>query len=331
MASVPTTSREDSTPASIWSLNMRGTLFAELSAFVAVAEQMSFTKAGKHLGLSTATLSQTVRTLEEQLGVRLLNRTTRSVAPTEAGERLLLQLRPLLDRFDAAVESVNTFRDRPAGHLRLSMPPPVARFALAPVMARFLEQYPEISIEISVDLGQADIVAGRFDAGFRRGDRIARDMIAVRVTDDLRYVAVASPDYLARHGRPQTPADLHAHNCIRLRFPGGEFLPWRFVIEGKVVEIEVGGSVVVKDADLLVDAALEGNGVTYIVEEYVCPLVASGRLAFVLGEFAQTASGFFMFYPSRRQNPAALQALIEFLRTNLRSRTRKVKELAEVR
>src|ERR1700719_2090784 len=164
---------------------MRGNHFAELSAFVAVAEQASFTNAARLLGLSTATLSQTVRALETRLGVRLLNRTTRSVAPTDAGERLLEQLRPLLDGFDAAIESVNAFRDKPTGHLRLSMPPPVAKFVLAPVLARFLDQYPEINVEMSVESGLTDIVAERFDAGFRRGDLVARDMIAVRATNDI--------------------------------------------------------------------------------------------------------------------------------------------------
>jgi DNA-binding transcriptional LysR family regulator len=306
---------------------MRGTQFAELSAFMAVAEQASFTKAAKRLGLSTATLSQTVRALEERLGVRLLNRTTRSVAATDAGERLLTQLRPLLDGFDAAIESVNAFRDRPAGHLRLTMPPPVAKFVLAPVLARFLERYPEIGIEIAVETGLTDIVAGRFDAGFRRGDLVARDMIAVRVTDDLRPVAVASPDYLARHGRPQTPADLHGHNCIRLRLPGGGFIPWQFVVQGKTAEFEVDGSVIVNDPELVVSAALDGIGVAYLVEDYVSPLIADGRLVCLLeASMPPPANGFFMFYPSRRQNLAALQALIEFLRANLRTSIRTAKE-----
>jgi DNA-binding transcriptional LysR family regulator len=306
---------------------MRGTQFTELSAFATVAEQASFTKAAKRLGLSTATLSQTVRALEERLGVRLLNRTTRSVAPTHAGERLLAQLRPLLDGFDAAIESVNAFRDRPAGHLRLTMPPPVAKFVLAPVLARFLERYPEIVIEISVESGLTDIVAGRFDAGFRRGNLVARDMIAVRVTDDFRHVAVASPDYLARHGRPQTPADLTAHNCIRLRLPDGRFIPWQFVVQGKTVEFEVKGSAIVNDPELVVSAALEGIGITYVVEEYVAPMIADGRLVCLLEDFAPNANGFFLFYPSRRQNPAALQALIEFLRNNLRTSEKMAKEL----
>ena len=297
---------------------MRGNHFAELSAFVAVAEQASFTNAARRLGLSTATLSQTVRALETRLGVRLLNRTTRSVAPTDAGERLLTQLRPLLDGFDAAIESVNAFREKPAGHLRLIMPPPVARFVLAPVLARFLQLYPEIVIETTVESGLTDIVAGRFDAGFRRGNLVARDMIAARVTRDMHYLLVASPDYLARRGRPQTPADLSAHNCIRYRLPGGGFIPWIFAIDGKTIEFDVAGSVVViNDPELVISAALEGIGVAYLYEDYVAHLVAEGRLVSLLDKSAlPVTDGFFLFYPSRRQNPAALRALIDFLRSD---------------
>jgi DNA-binding transcriptional LysR family regulator len=302
---------------------MRGTHFGELSTFVAVAEEASFTKAAKRMGLSTATLSQTVRALEERLGVRLLNRTTRSVAPTEAGERMLRQLRPLLDGFDAAIESVNAFRDRPAGHIRLTVPPPVAKFTLAPILARFLAKYPEITIEISVDAGLTDIVANRFDAGFRRGNVIARDMIAVRVTDDMRQVAVASPDYVAKHGRPSVPGDLYAHNCIRFRLPGGGFIPWQFVVDDKLAEFDVGGSVIVNEAELGIRTALAGIGVVYIIEEYVAPMIADGRLVALLDDSVlPRMPGFSLFYPSRRQNPAALQALIEFLRTNLRETQR---------
>jgi DNA-binding transcriptional LysR family regulator len=206
---------------------MRETRFAKLSAFVAVADCGSFTKAAAQLGLSTGTLSHTIRELEESLGVRLLNRTTRSVAVTDAGERMLTRLRPLFDEFEAAVDSVNAFRDRPAGQLRITVPPPVASFVLAPLLARFMAQYPDIVLEVSADPVLTDIVVGRYDAGIRLGHRVARDMIAVRVTDDLRFVVVASPDYLARHPRPAKPQDLHAHNCIRLRFPSGAFVPWR--------------------------------------------------------------------------------------------------------
>jgi DNA-binding transcriptional LysR family regulator len=309
---------------------MRGNHFAELSAFVAVAEQASFTNAARRLGLSTATLSQTVRALETRLGVRLLNRTTRSVAPTDAGERLLNQLRPLLDGFDAAIESVNAFREKPAGHLRLTMPPPVARFVLAPVLARFLQLYPEIAIETTVESAFTDIVAGRYDAGFRRGNLVARDMIATRVASDMHYLVVASPDYVARRGRPQTPADLAAHNCIRYRLPGGGFIPWIFVVDGKTVEFNVEGSVVViNDPELVISAALEGVGVAYLYEDYVAHLVAEGRLVSLLDKSVlPVTDGFFLFYPSRRQNPAALRALIDFLRSDLRAGARPTRRTA---
>jgi DNA-binding transcriptional LysR family regulator len=297
--------------------------FTELSAFVAVAEHTSFSKAAGKLGVSKARLSQTVRALEEQLGVRLLNRTTRSVALTEAGERFLAELRPLLDGFDAAIESVNAFRDRPAGHLRLTVPPPVARFVLGPVLGRFLERYPDIVIEATVESALTDIVAGRYDAGIRRGNVVARDMVAVRVTDDMRYRVVASPDYLARHSRPRSPADLQAHNCIRYRLPAGGFIPWLFVIDGNVVELTVSGSVVViNDPDLVISAALAGIGVAYLYEEYVSSLIDEGRLVSLLDQAAlPITDGFFLFYPSRRQNPAALAALVEFLRSELRTGT----------
>ena len=306
---------------------MRRAQFGELNAFVAVAEYASFTKAAERLGLSTATLSQTVRALEDQLGVRLLNRTTRSVAPTDAGERLLKQLRPLLDSFDAAIESVNAFRERPGGHLRLTMPPSAARLVLAPVLARFLEQYPDIAIETTVESVLTDIVAGRYDAGIRRGNLVARDMIAMRVTDDMHYLVVASPDYLARRDQPQTPADLQGHNCIRYRLPGGGFIPWVFVVDGKTVEFDVSGSVVViNDPELVIGAALEGIGIAYLYEEYVASLVADGRLVSLLDKSAlPITDGFFLFYPSRRQNPAALRALIDFLRSDMHTRVRAAK------
>ena len=197
------------------------------------------------------------------------------------------------------------------------MPPPVARFVLSPVLARFLQQYPEVAIEATVDSGLTDVVAGRYDAGFRRGNLVARDMIAMRVTDDMHYRVVASPDYLARHGRPQTPADLQAHNCIRYRLPGGVFIPWIFA----VVEFDVGGSIVVtNDPGLVIDAALQGVGVAYLYEEYVASLVADGRLVSLLDKAVlPVTDGFFLFYPSRRQNSAALRALIDFLRSDRRA------------
>lgn len=299
---------------------MRGTQFSELSAFVAVAEQASFTKAAKQIGLSTATLSQTIRALEERLGVRLLNRTTRSVSPTEAGEQLLARLRPALDGFDDALESMNAFRDRPAGHLRLTVPPPVAGFVLAPLLAPFLARYPEIALEISVDSALVDIVANRFDAGIRFGPRVARDMIAVPITDKLRVVVVASPEYLAQRPRPQTPKDLLTHNCIRLRFGISGLAPWQFLVNGKETEFDVEGSLTVNDGELAVRAALDGVGILYMLEDYVAPMIADGRLVPLLDEcLPPPTDGFYLYYPSRRQNPAALQALIAFLRANFKA------------
>jgi DNA-binding transcriptional LysR family regulator len=308
---------------------MRGTRFAELSAFVEVAEHGSFTKAAAHLGVSTGSLSQTIRALEESLGVRLLNRTTRSVALTEAGGRILTRLRPLLDDFAAVVDSANAFRDRPAGRLRLTVPPGVETYLIGPLLARFLRQYPEIVIEISVDATMTDIVAGRYDAGIRFGKRIARDLIAVRISDEIRHVVVASPDYLARYPRPQTPQDLLSHNCIRMRFPSGAFLPWQFAMEGQILELEVDGSVIVNEPELLVRAALDGIGLLYMVEDYVEPMISAGQLVPVLEEWMPPPSdAFFLYYPSRRQNTAALQALIDFLRRSLRTTARSGREKA---
>jgi DNA-binding transcriptional LysR family regulator len=200
---------------------------------------------------------------------------------------------------------------------------------LAPVLARFLQQYPEIVIETTVESGLTDIVAGRYDAGLRRGNLVARDMIATRVTNDMHYLVVASPDYLARRGRPQTPADLYTHNCIRYRLPGGGFIPWVFVVDGKTIEFDVEGSVVVvNDPELVISAALEGIGVAYLYEEYVASLVADGRLVSPLDTSAlPVTDGFFLFYPSRRQNPAALRAFIEFLRTELRTQQAPIVDL----
>jgi len=301
---------------------MRGTRFAELSAFVAVAELSSFTKAAQQLRISTATLSQTIRALEEGFGVRLLNRTTRSVSPTEVGERLLAQLRPLLDGFDTAIESVNTFRERPAGHLRLTVPPPAARFVLGPLLARFTEQFPEITLEISAQSAFTDIVAERFDAGVRVSNRLAKDMIAIRLTDNIRFAVVAAPAYLARRCTPRGPADLHAHNCIRLRLSAGGLFPWRFIIQGKAVEAEVEGTLILDDPELMVSAARDGVGIAYVDEDYVASSIADGRLIRVLEDAVlPTIDGFFLYYSSRRQNSAALKALIDFLRANLRTRS----------
>jgi DNA-binding transcriptional LysR family regulator len=299
---------------------MRGTEFGELSAFMAVAEQRNFTRAAKHLGISPATLSETIRNLEERLGVRLLNRTTRSVAPTEAGDKLLARLRPVIDDYEAAIDSLNEFRDKPAGLLRLTVAPPAAQTVLAPLLAKFLAQYPDIKLEISIDSANIDIVAQQFDAGIRAGDRVDRDMIAVKITEEWRSALVGAPDYLARRGTPKAPQDLAAHNCIRLRVASGTILPWRFQEDGKGFEIAVSGSLILNDASLMSPALLGGVGLAQLPRAYVANGIADGRLVSLLDEWQPSGAPFALYYSSRRQTPAALQALIDFLRKGQRGR-----------
>jgi DNA-binding transcriptional LysR family regulator len=299
---------------------MRGPELAEMNAFVTVAERRSFAKGAVQLGISRSRLSETIRELEGRLGVRLLNRTTRSVAPTAAGERLLAQIRPLLDDFDAVLDSINAFRDKPAGLLRLTVPPPAASFMLGPLLSRFLAQYPAIHLEISVDSGLTDIVAGRFDAGIRAGsDRIERDMIAVHIGEEVRGV-VAAPDYLARHPRPTTPRDLAAHNCIRFRFPSGVIAPWQFEKRGRQVEVAVEGRLTVNNPELAIRAALDGVGVFYTALAYAAPEIKAGRLVPLLEDWRMRSAAIFLYYPSRRQVPVLLRTFIEFLRENLQAR-----------
>jgi DNA-binding transcriptional LysR family regulator len=291
-----------------------------MNAFVTVAERRSFAKAAVQLNISRSRLSETISGLEDRLGVRLLNRTTRSMAPTAAGERLLARLRPLLDDFAVALDSINAFRDKPAGLLRLTVPPPAATIMLGPLLSRFLAQYPAIELEISVDAALTDIVAGRFDAGMRAGERVERDMIAMRIGEEIGAVAVAAPAYLARHPRPTTPRDLEAHNCIRIRFPCGVIAPWQFEKEGKQVEVVVEGRLTVNDPELANRAALDGVGVLYTALGFVAPEIKAGRLVPLLEDWQTRSAAIFLYYPSRRQVPAPLQAFIEFLRKNLRVR-----------
>jgi DNA-binding transcriptional LysR family regulator len=236
---------------------MHAPSLAETTAFVAVVELKSFTKAAKQLDLSPPRVSEMVRNLEERLGVRLVERTTRSVAPTAAGERLLERLRPVLDEYQSALESANEFRGRPAGLLRLTAPPP-ADFFLGSAIPRFLAQYPEISLDLSFNEALTDIVAERFDAGIRIGERIERDMIAVRVTDELPLVVAGSPAYFAQRGKPKSPKDLVAHECIRVRFASGTYLPWRLRVKRRDLEVHVEGRLVVNSVSLARRVAVEG-------------------------------------------------------------------------
>ncbi|WP_244529531.1 LysR family transcriptional regulator [Mesorhizobium qingshengii] len=289
-----------------------------MNAFVAVAERLSFAKAARQLGVSRSTFSETIRALEEKLGVRLLNRTTRSVALTEVGERLLAELRPALESFEAAVESINVFRDKPAGHLRLTVPRPAAKQVIEPILATFLTANPAITLEVVIESALTDIVRDRFDAGIRPGHRVEQDMIAVRVGEDARATIVASPDYLTRHPRPKVPGDLQEHNCFRQRFASGVIHRWDFEKRGKSLEVIVTGSLITSESDLAIRAALDGVGIARVPAIYAEPHVTCKRLVPLLEDWTPRSVGFFLYYPSRRQMPAALQAFINVLKTQAR-------------
>ena len=291
--------------------------FAEMNAFVAVAERSSFAKAARQLGVSRSALSETIRALEEKLGVRLLNRTTRSVAATEVGERLLAELRPALESFEAAVESINVFRDKPVGHLRLTVPRPAAKQVIEPILAQFLIAHPAITLEVVTDSALTDIVRDRFDAGIRPGHRVEQDMIAVRIGEDARPTVVASPGYLAGHPRPKVPGDLREHNCFRQRFASGVIHQWDFEKRGKSLEVTITGSLI-SESDLAIRAALDGVGIARVPAIYVASHIANKRLVPLLEDWTPRSVDFFLYYPSRRQVPSALQAFINVLKTQSR-------------
>lgn len=293
---------------------MRGTQFAQLSAFVAVAEHRSFTKAATHLGISTPSLSQAVRRLEEQFGVRLLNRTTRSVSLTDAGEELVGHLNPVFTGVENAIDAVNAFRDKPAGVLRLTVHPVAAAAVLAPLVGRFSEQFPEISLDISVDVEQRDIVSERFDAGIQSGDSIAQDMIALPVGGAFRLSAVASSDYLMRNGVPAVPDDLRMHNCIGYRWSTGLGHRWKFAKSDELIEVPVQGSLSVNDPHLALRAGLDGVGVVLLPATWVSTYVADGRLVQVLPDWSARWADFFLYYSSRRHVPIKLRAFADFLK-----------------
>jgi DNA-binding transcriptional LysR family regulator len=297
---------------------MRKLGIAEMNAFVAVAGHASFAKAARQLGISRSTLSETIRGLEEKLGVRLLNRTTRSVAPTEAGERLLAGLRPALENFETAVESINVFRDKPAGHLRLTVPRPASKQVIEPILAKFLTSHPAVTLEVVTDSALTDIVRDRFDAGIRPGHRLERDMIALRIGDDARPMVVASPDYLTHHPRPRVPGDLQDHNCFRQRFASGVIHRWSFEKRGKTIEVEVTGSLITSESDLAIRAALDGIGIARVPAIYVQSHIANKQLVPLLEDWTPQSVGFFLYYSSRRQMPAALQAFIDVLKGQMR-------------
>src|SRR5712672_3712684 len=294
---------------------MRGSDFAELKAFAAIVERASFARAADHLGLSASTLSQTIRQLETRLGVRLLNRTTRSVAPTVPGARLYERITPMMQELDAAVAETVAATGRTAGTLRINTPGMAAKKLIAPRLGRFHLAHPDVVLDIVIDDGLSDIVAGRFDAGIRVGERLEKDMIAVRLTPDVQMTAVASPDYLKRHGVPKTPPDLHRHVCINWRFPGsGKVYRWEFEKQGKKLEIAVEGALISNHQEIVVEGALQVLGILYAYDdERIDDLIARGQLKRVLAGWSLTLPGLFLYYSNRRLPQPALRAFIDCL------------------
>ena len=287
----------------------------DLLAFVAVATDHSFTRAAVRLGLSQSAISRKVRKLEEQLGVRLLTRTTRSVSTTEAGERLLARVAPRLDEIEAELAALTELRDRPAGTVRITASEISAELVLWPKLKRVLPDYPDIKVEIFVDHGFTDIAAERFDAGVRLSESVEKDMIAVRIGPDARLIAVASPSYFAKNPPPQIPQDLVDHQCINLRLSTqGGLYAWEFEKDGTALRVRVDGQVTFNTIRPGVDAALSGFGIGFLPEDICQPYLDSGELIQVLDEWCQPFSGFHLYYPSRRQLSPAFRVVIEALR-----------------
>jgi DNA-binding transcriptional LysR family regulator len=287
-----------------------------LAAFAVVADERSFTKAAVRLGVGTSAISHSIRGLEERLGVRLLARTTRTVAPTDAGQRLLAQLRPALDGIEGALTEVGRLRDKPAGVVRLIAPPVAIALTLSPKLAKFARDYPDLVLDITTeDDSRRDLIAGRFDAGIHLGEFIQRDMVAVKVTGVQRAAIVAAPGYFDSHPKPKTPRDLTAHRCIRYRMGAdGPVYRWEFEKRGKPVAVSVTGPLIINDVELTLRAALDGVGLAFALEEHAAEHIARGGLVRVLEDWCPPFDGFFLYYPSRRHQPAALQALVDALR-----------------
>jgi len=288
---------------------------AGLQAFLCVAEKRSFTAAAAELRVTPSAVSQTVRALEERLGLRLLQRTTRSVGLTEAGERFVARLKPALASVHGAFEAVGELRERPAGVLRLNLPRLGYQQVLAPKLAAFLAAFPDLELDVRVDDAFVDIVDAGFDAGIRIGEMVERDMVGVRVSGPLRSAVVGSPEYFERHPQPKHPRELHTHDCINYRRRArGEIYAWEFTENGKDFAVAVNGRLRVDDAELMVSAACDGLGLAYVFESTVRGELDAGRLVRVLDLFCPPFPGFFLYYPSRRQLAPKLQALVEFLK-----------------
>jgi len=286
-----------------------------LSAFLAVAEERSFTRAAKRLNVTPSAISHTIRGLEEALGVRLLSRTTRSVAPTDAGNQFLARLRPALSDIKEALDQVAGLGNRPSGRVRLLVPRLAAMTVVAPKLGEFSRNYPAVVLDVTVDDRRMDIVAGGFDAGIHFGEYIEKDMIAVRVSGDHRAAIVGAPAYFKSHPKAKSPHDLLKHRCINFRYgSGGGVYRWEFDKGRKSLSVGVNGPLGIDDVEILIRAAVDGVGLAFVSEDYVAPLIASGRLVRVLEDWCQPFPGFFLYYPNRRNQPAALSALINALR-----------------
>lgn len=289
-----------------------------LRAFHLIARHGSFTRAAAELEVTASALSQTMRQLEQRLGVRLLQRTTRRVGLTEAGKAFLERITPALAAIDMALDELRQHGERPAGTLRVTVPEIVLEWLVAPMQSEFLRRWPDITLDIDVTGGLVDLVAGSYDCGIRLGERLARDMVAVPLGGPVRSVVVAAPAYLDRHGRPQHPRDLQAHACVRNRYiSSGAIYRWEFAQRGRWFDIDVSGPLIVNDPALAIRAALDGLGLTHTLEPAVREHLAAGRLETVLDTWLPPYDGFYLYYPSRFQVPPKLRAFIDFLRERM--------------
>jgi DNA-binding transcriptional LysR family regulator len=287
----------------------------DLVAFLAVARELSFTRAAAKLGVSQSALSHTIRQLETRLGLRLLTRSTRSVAPTEAGERLLRNVGPRFEEIEAELEALSELRDKPAGTIRITTGEHAANSVLWPRLQRFLPNYPDIKVELTVDYGLTDIVAARYDAGVRYGEQVGKDMIAVRIAPDMRFTAAATPAYFSERAVPKKPQDLIGHCCINMRLPTyGGLYAWEFEKGGRELKVRVEGQLIVNTTSQTLAAALAGFGIAFLPEDLMAPHIAKGRLKPVLQDWCAPFPGYHLYYPSRRQSSPAFALLVEALR-----------------
>ncbi|EJT05267.1 LysR family transcriptional regulator [Rhizobium sp. CCGE 510] len=289
--------------------------FNELVAFLTVARERSFTRAAAKLGVSQSALSQTVRGLEEKLGLRLLTRTTRSVSPTQAGDRLLERVGPRFEEIQSEIAALSEMRERPAGTIRITAGEHSAISILAPMLARFLPDNPDINVEVIVDYGLTDIVAERYDAGIRLGEHLAKDMIAVRIGPEMRMAVVGAPSYFEHHPRPDVPQDLTAHNCINIRLPThGTIYPWEFEKDGRELRVRVEGQTVFNNIAMRIGAVLDGLGLAYMPDDQVQSYIEDGRLIRVLEDWCQPFPGYHLYYPNRRHASPAFSLFVEAIR-----------------